>query len=68
MQAGWFKLLILLVSISCPAVAQIAKLYPVDEGPKDPSFQDFRARLIEAAKNRDAKFVNLIGPVLAQAA
>ena len=57
MRAECLKLLILLVSISCPAVAQVGKLYPFDDGPKDPSFQAFRARLIEAAKNRDAKFV-----------
>jgi hypothetical protein len=46
-----------LVFISCPAMAQVAKLYPVDEGPKDPSFQAFRDKLVEAAKNRDTKFV-----------
>jgi hypothetical protein len=46
-----------LVFISCPAMAQVAKLYPVDEGPKDPSFKAFRDKLIEAAKNRDTKFV-----------
>jgi hypothetical protein len=57
MRAECLKLLILLVSISCPAMAQVGKLYPVDEGPKDPSFQAFRVKLIEAAKNRDAKFV-----------
>jgi|SRR5262245_22979857 len=57
MRAEWLKPLILLVSISCPAMAQVGKLYPVDEGPKDPSFQEFRGKLIEAAKNRDAKFV-----------
>jgi hypothetical protein len=57
MQAGCLKLLILLVTISCPAMAQVGKLYPVDEGPKDPSFQEFRARLIEAVKNRDTKFI-----------
>jgi hypothetical protein len=38
-------------------MAQVGKLYPVDEGPKDPSFQAFRARLIEAVKNRDTKFI-----------
>jgi hypothetical protein len=47
----------LLVFISCQAVAQVGKLYPVDEGPRDPSFLAFRARLIEAARNRDAKFI-----------
>src|SRR5262245_10335517 len=57
MRTGSLKLLILLVSISCPAMAQVGKLYPVDEGPKDPSFQAFRDKLIEAAKNRDAKFI-----------
>jgi len=57
MRTGWFNLLIALVFISCPAAAQVGKLYPVDEGPKDPSFQEFRGKLIEAAKNRDAKFV-----------
>lgn len=63
MRAECLKLLILLVSVSCPAMAQVGKLYPVDEGPKDPSFQAFRAELIEAAKNRDAKFVlNILDP------
>jgi hypothetical protein len=57
MRTGWLKLLILLVSISCPAMAQVSKLYPVDEGSKDPSFQAFRDKLIEAAKNRDAKYI-----------
>src|SRR5262249_1038792 len=57
MRTGSLKLLILLVSISCPAMAQVGKLYPVDEGPKDPSFQAFRDNLIDAAKNRDMKFV-----------
>ena len=57
MRTGWLRLLILLVSISWPAIAQVGKLYPVDEGPKDPSFQEFRGKLIEAAKNRDAKFI-----------
>jgi hypothetical protein len=57
MRAGWFNILITLVFISCPAVAQVGKLYPVDEGTKDPTFQEFRGKLIEAAKNRDAKFV-----------
>jgi len=57
MRAGCLKLLILLVSLSCPAMAQVGKLYPIDEGPKDPSFQAFRDKLIEAAKNRDMKFV-----------
>ena len=51
------KPLILLVSISCSATGQVGKLYPVDEGPKDPSFQAFRDKVIEAAKNRDAKFI-----------
>jgi hypothetical protein len=57
MQTGWLTLFVLLVSISCPAMAQVGKLYPIDEGPKDPSFQAFRAKLIEAVKNRDAKFI-----------
>jgi len=57
MQTGWLALFVLLVSISCPAIAQVGKLYPIDEAPKDPSFQAFRTRLIEAVKNRDAKFI-----------
>src|SRR5262245_13299488 len=37
--------------------AQVAKLYPVDEAAKDPSFFTFRARLIIAIQKHDAAFV-----------
>lgn len=34
-----------------------SKLYPVDEGPSDPDFAAFRARLLEAIERRDADFL-----------
>lgn len=39
------------------AFAQVGKLYPVDESGKDPSFALFRARLMDALKRRDRKFL-----------
>src|SRR4051794_4851034 len=37
--------------------SQARKLYPVDEGPKDPSFLAFRNQLIDAVKRRDHRFL-----------
>src|SRR5687768_5458500 len=40
-----------------PVGAQEVKLYPVDEATKDASCKRFRARMIEALKRRDRKFL-----------
>ena len=37
--------------------AQVAKLYPVDEASKDPSFLGFKARLLTAIQRRDSAFI-----------
>jgi len=37
--------------------AQPIKLFPVDEGLKNPSFADFRDKLLTAVKNHDTEFV-----------
>ncbi|MBI2818092.1 MAG: hypothetical protein HYX72_14250 [Acidobacteria bacterium] len=42
------------------ASAQVAKLYPVDEGFRDATFFAFRARLLEAVQRRDMSFVQSI--------
>src|SRR5687768_12172923 len=47
----------LLLAGSCAASAQTRKLYPVDEGRKDPSFQAFRQRLVAALRRGDRRFV-----------
>lgn len=41
--------------ITAPAYAD--KLYPVDEGAKEPSFNNFRQQLRSAIKRRDTKFI-----------
>jgi len=47
-----------------PAYAD--KLYPVDEGAKDPNFKNFREQLRSAIKRRDAKFIlNRLDPNIA---
>lgn len=47
--------------IDAPAYAD--KLYPVDEGAKDPSFNNFRQQLRSAIKRRDTKFIlNRLAP------
>jgi hypothetical protein len=40
--------------------AEARKLYPVDEGPLNPSFLAFRHRLIAAVKRHDLRFINSI--------
>src|SRR3989442_1750393 len=40
--------------------AQARKLYPVDEGPRDPSFLAFRNRLIAAVRRHDLRFIHSI--------
>ena len=37
--------------------AQVARLYPVDEAARDPSFLAFRSRLIQALQERDEMFL-----------
>jgi hypothetical protein len=49
------------ILVLCCLVADAApsrKLYPVDEGPRDPSFVAFRQKLIKACKRRDWRFLN----------
>jgi hypothetical protein len=48
---------VFLLSAYSPSFAKEAKLYPVDEAYRDPSFFVFRARLLEAIQQRDAPFV-----------
>lgn len=40
-----------------PALARERKLYPVDDGQKDASFNSFRERLLKAARERDQKYL-----------
>ena len=40
-----------------PAAAQVARLPPVDEAGRDPTFVAFRDRLREAVRERDAEFI-----------
>ena len=51
----WIALLVL--ALVAPTLAQARQLYPVDEGPRDPSFLRFRQRLIAAAKQRDRRYI-----------
>lgn len=47
-----------LLAATIPAAsAHPAKLYPTDEGPKDPSFKAFRDRLRDAIRDRDHLFI-----------
>ncbi len=49
---------LLLATLACSvATGKGRKLYPVDEGKRDPSFSAFRGRLLKAARERDGKFV-----------
>ena len=52
-----FLLLVLTFLLAAPATAQVARLEPVDEAARDPSFVLFRARLLDAAQARDTAFV-----------
>jgi len=47
----------LAVVLITSAMAKERKLYPVDEGKKDASFNAFRERLLKAARERDKKFL-----------
>lgn len=48
--------LFIAISLCCGRVAdaQVAKLYPVDEASKDPSFYIFRAQLLKIVQQRDS--------------
>jgi hypothetical protein len=53
-------ILVLLMLISAFAgnvSAQVAKLYPIDEASKEPTFFTFRARLMQAVQRRDATYL-----------
>ena len=50
-------ILSILPSIDRPTLAQAAKLYPVDDAYRDPSFFLFRARLFQAIQQRDTAYV-----------
>src|SRR5262245_8073146 len=52
----WFAFFLILVVVSV-AVGQERYLRPVDEANLDPSFLEFRTKLIAAAERRDAKFI-----------
>jgi hypothetical protein len=45
------------LGVSIPSAAQGRKLYPVDEGKRNPSFRAFRQKLITALRRRDRQFV-----------
>ena len=47
----------LAVSLLSPALAWARNVRPVDEGRRNPSFARFRARLLRACKERDARFI-----------
>lgn len=56
-------ILSILASIDQPSLAQSAKLYPVDEAHRDPSFFIFRARLFQAIQQRDTGFlISILSP------
>ena len=50
-------LLAVLAAATAAAQAQVRKLEPVDEGAADPSWQQFRNRLMAALERKDAKVV-----------
>ncbi len=53
----------LLLSAHYPSTAKEAKLYPVDEAARVPSFFVFRARLFEAIRQRDNAFaISVLSP------
>src|SRR5690348_11370648 len=56
----WWWLPAMLAGAMIAGSAAAEKLYPVDEGPRDPSFLAFRNRLIAAVKRHDLRFINSI--------
>jgi len=57
MKAMLFAAVFACLVSSVPAAAEEAKLMPVDEAAKDPSWTSFRKRLLDAVARRDRKFV-----------
>lgn len=51
---------VLALAAAVPLPAQGAKLLPVDEAARDPSFARFRAQLLDAVRRKDAGFVHRI--------
>ena len=47
----------LISALAINVSAQVAKLYPVDEASKEPTFFTFRARLIQAVQRRDTGYL-----------
>lgn len=61
--AGASALVAALAVFIAPATARERKLYPVDDGQKDASFNSFRERLLKAARERDRKhLLSIIDP------
>lgn len=48
---------VIIAAWPAPAVAQVAKLHPLDEASRDPSFVTFRARLLRAVRTQDTALV-----------
>ena len=61
-----FLVLMLLMLVgSVNLSAQVAKLYPVDEAAKDPSFFAFRSRLLQAIQKKDSAFLlSIVDPAI----
>lgn len=57
MMRKFIPAILLALLLSLTASAQERYLKPIDEAAKDPSFQEFRMKLIEAVENRDAKYI-----------
>lgn len=56
-------ILSILPGIDQPTLSQAAKLYPVDEAHRDPSFFIFRARLFQAIQQRDSgSLISILSP------
>lgn len=49
--------LALFIALAGPVLAEATRLKPVDQASQDPSFQAFRAKLMDAAKRRDGAYV-----------
>ena len=58
-------LMLLMLVGSVNLSAQVAKLYPVDEAAKDPTFFAFRARLFQAIQKKDSAFLlSIVDPAI----
>jgi hypothetical protein len=55
--AGTTFAALLIIAAGTPALAQGARLLPVDDAPKDPSLLEFRTRLMDAARRQDLDYV-----------